>query len=445
MGKKTDILNDFFAGEEGQKLLKLDKKAVQALKKGKAPRPAAAPLQGENKKKGKKSKKNRRSETVPAEQQGGKAAAAKAPKGKARRSFDLSSAGDLVLDGNIGALQETRVAPAPAPGLNLDPDAGEEPPRPPAEPPAKSAQTSAQAAPLALDSDRKNPAPLKPAPEASQRIAPPPPVGSKEAPPQNAGSPENPPLEPLSGKPPALRKSAASKTLSPHLQMSRLRAGAAGGAGGGASGEEGSPFQLNLIQSESLRLAQNKIADLEEELENQRRDNEKLSSGAVLLEESLERLQAESEELRRDKEAAAADSANEKEVLLNAAEEGKKRIAKLEKVKKNLERRLSGDLQGVRARESALESKIEIMKIENSVVQKEKDKMIIEMKKEAVKMKENLSAAQTEARELKNRLGRVNENLRRTVSVLRATVNNLEGCRKGEDEEEEKEEGLKSA
>ena len=42
-----------------------------------------------------------------------------------------------------------------------------------------------------------------------------------------------------------------------------------------AKGSDGSPLQLNLIQSESLRLAQNKITSLEEELEHQRRDNEK--------------------------------------------------------------------------------------------------------------------------------------------------------------------------
>ena len=57
------------------------------------------------------------------------------------------------------------------------------------------------------------------------------------------------------------------KDVSSQLQISRSKLAAGGDA-------EGSPLQLNLIQSESLRLAQNKIASLEEELESQRRDNE---------------------------------------------------------------------------------------------------------------------------------------------------------------------------
>ena len=528
MGKKTDILNDFFASAEGQKSLKPDKKALQALKKGKAAPPSAGgaravdagaalatsagdasaadasaadpagsrnvaektpeggagaarrSAQGEDKKKSKKSRRpDKTAEAArPAKQasadriaearlvadsgptaenakaENKPAAKAKASPGK-KRSFNLSCAGDLVLDGNIDALLETRVTARPDDDpkpdgsvLSLNPDTQQIAAQQVAAQRATAQRAGGPLPEKKLSANQaaseNNPASLKVAEAAPPPEEPPHPPAGLQAPDasqaaalQVAALHAAPEPQPSPAARPG-RKRAASEALSPHLQMSRLRAGA-------GMNEEGSPFQLNIIQSESLRLAQNKIADLEEELENQRRDNEKLTSSAGLLEESLERLQAENEELHREKEASAQDFANEKEVLLTAMEEGKKKTAKLEKLKKNLERRLSGDLQGIRARESALESKIEIMKIENNVVQKEKDKIIIEMKKEAVQMKENLSAAQTHVREMKNRLSRLNESLRRTVSVLRATVNNLEGRNKSEEEEAEKEESLKSA
>lgn len=216
------------------------------------------------------------------------------------------------------------------------------------------------------------------------------------------------------------------KNISSQLQMSRAHFAS-------SKGSDGSPLQLNLIQSESLRLAQNKITNLEEELEHQRRDNEKLIAASDLLEENMDRLKAENEELRREKKTADLDFANEKDILLATLEDVRKKTAKLEKIKNDLEQRLSRDFQSIHARESSLENKIEIMKMENIVLQKEKDKMIIDLKRDMDRIKENLTMSKKRNQELKGQLTRIRESLMKTVSVLRATVNNLEGCRQQED------------
>ena len=148
-----------------------------------------------------------------------------------------------------------------------------------------------------------------------------------------------------------------------------------------------------------------------------------------MLEERMDHLKVENEELRRAKEARVQDFSNEKEVLMTTLEEGRKKTAKLEKIKTQLERRLSRDLQSIRARENSLENRIEIMKLENGVLQKEKDKMIIDLKRDIYKIQGNLKMFQKKNQELKSQLSQTRESLRKTVSVLRATVNNLEGVR----------------
>lgn len=213
------------------------------------------------------------------------------------------------------------------------------------------------------------------------------------------------------------------KDISSQLQITRSKL-----VTGKRTEAEGSPLQLNLIQSESLRLAQNKIASLEEELESQRRDNEKLIAAAEVLEERMDHLRAENEELRREKRAYIQDFSNEKEVLMATLEEGRKKTAKLEKIKTQLEKRLSRDLQSIRARENSLENRIEIMKLENGVLQKEKDKLIIDLRRDIYKIQGNLKMFQKKNQELKSQLNQGRESLRKTVSVLRATVNNLEGA-----------------
>ena len=240
--------------------------------------------------------------------------------------------------------------------------------------------------------------------------------------------PEKKPLKPLAPKVnlSSLKKKEKpaykAKEMSAQLQMSRSQFGTVREAGG-------SPLQFNLIQSESLRLAQSKIANLEEELESLRRDNEKLVAAGEVLEERVEQLQVENEEFRREREESASVFSNEKEVLLSSMEEGRKTIARLEKTKKQLEKRLSRDLQSIRVRENSLENKIEIMKLENGVLQKEKDKMIIDLQRGIYKVKDSLKASQKKNQELQEQLGKIRESLRKTVSVLRATVNNLEGLK----------------
>lgn len=188
-----------------------------------------------------------------------------------------------------------------------------------------------------------------------------------------------------------------------------------------------SPLQMHLVRSESLRIAQEKIVDLEENIHKLREKNESLVSAGAVLKENNNLLKSKLEELKYVIEENKTDFKDEKDILISALEEAKTQMTQLKNKNEELEKRLSRDIHGIRARENALESRIEILKMESSVLQREKDKKIIELKKQAQKTKESLDRAYKKNQTLEKENNKLQESSRRTVSVLRATIYNLEG------------------
>lgn len=195
-----------------------------------------------------------------------------------------------------------------------------------------------------------------------------------------------------------------------------------------------SPLQMHLIRSESLRIAQDKIADLEEELHRFRQKNESLISASEVLKDKNDLLQSKLADLKYLSKEEKDNFKGEKEILLSALEEAKTQINKLKGKKQELEKRLSRDLHGIHARENSLESRIEILKMENSVLQREKDRKIIELQKQIQKIKANLEEAHKKNQDLQMLNNKLQESSRRTVSSLRATIYNLEGVRSKNEE-----------
>ena len=214
----------------------------------------------------------------------------------------------------------------------------------------------------------------------------------------------------------------APVNFSEPIQMSKSQLMARASVEGG-----GSPLEITLQQSESLKAAQARISTLEGELQKFRQDNESLISTAEVLKESREQLMAENEELRRNQEEIQESFADEKDVLLNTLEEIKREKSRLVDINKNLEKRLSADLQNVRTRELALEGQMEILKLEGVALQREKDGKIIDLQKTNRKLNNNLFSSHKKIQELQTQVNKLRDNVRKSLSVLRATIHNLEG------------------
>ena len=190
--------------------------------------------------------------------------------------------------------------------------------------------------------------------------------------------------------------------------------------------ENASLLQVQLLQSESLRLAQERIVNLEKEVQELRESNEALTSAGDVFEEKIEQLLLKSEELLKEKEESKSQFEDEKQILMKALKASRKEKMKLDAHNKELENRLSKDLQSIRGRENSLENRIEIIKMESSVLQREKDKKILDLQKSIHKIDNNLKQAYKKTQETQERIKDLQGNSRKTIAVLRATIHNLE-------------------
>ena len=190
-----------------------------------------------------------------------------------------------------------------------------------------------------------------------------------------------------------------------------------------------SPLQMHIVRSESLRIAQERIDSLKEELDELRKINQSLSSASGILQDKNDQMKSRLEEM----EGALAEEKNtfknEKEIFTSALADATEKISHLQDENKKLEERLSNEFQGIREREGSLESRIEILKMENTALQREKDKKIIELKKNLRKSSDILQAQQKKSRILHEENIRLREGSRRAVSTLRALIFHLEGLR----------------
>ena len=201
------------------------------------------------------------------------------------------------------------------------------------------------------------------------------------------------------------------------------------------TGVKSPSLQVNLLQSESLRIAQEKIVDLEKEVECLRRDNEALTSSGSVLKETIDGLNAKLDDSRHCWEDEKASFIEEKKVLITTLDDVTKQVNILEGHKKELENRLSKDFQNIRVRENSLENRLEILKLEGSVLQREKNNKIIELQKKINKLNDSLQTSHKKNKEIQSYIAKLKDSSRKTVSVLRATIYNLEGYRVKESSE----------
>ena len=198
---------------------------------------------------------------------------------------------------------------------------------------------------------------------------------------------------------------------------------------GAPSGGESFPLQMHIVRSESLHIAQERIDSLKEELDKMRKLNQSLSSASGVLQNKNDRLKSRLEEMAGSLKEEREVFKNEKDVFVTALEDAAMKINRLQSENKKWEERLSRDFQNIREREGALESRIEILKMENTALQREKDKKIIELKKHIRKNADILQAQQKKHQTLHEEISRLREGSRRAVSTLRALIFHLEGVK----------------
>lgn len=188
-----------------------------------------------------------------------------------------------------------------------------------------------------------------------------------------------------------------------------------------------SSAEAALKQSESLRIAQSRISELEAEVERLRRENEKLGSAGETLRRRSDELLSKTESLDAQLRESVRTLAEEKKVLRGQLQQKERENTELRGRMDEMESRLESNFKKIRVRERELEHRLEIIKMESATLISTKDKMILDLKRQIDQLTHETEYGKQKAQELFSQYKEKQETIRRVVRALRIALTILEG------------------
>lgn len=183
----------------------------------------------------------------------------------------------------------------------------------------------------------------------------------------------------------------------------------------------------DLIQVENLRMAHEKIIELEDINNGLRKENEELASAGETFRDKFEEIQNQFQEVHSKYKSLQETFEEEKNLFLKSLLEKDQEKQKIEEKLKDLEVRLQTSLKKVRVRERELENRLEIVKAENQAVLQSKDTMILDLKRKIDNMSLELESSQGRSQEVYQKLLKKEDVLRRTAKALRLGLTLIDG------------------
>lgn len=182
-----------------------------------------------------------------------------------------------------------------------------------------------------------------------------------------------------------------------------------------------------LKQSESLRIAQSRISDLENELERIRRENEQLASAGETLRRRSDELLSRAEMSEAESREALRTFDEERKILRGQLQQKERENSELRARLEEAEGRLDANFKKIRVRERELEHRLEIVKMENATLVSTKDKMLLDLKRQIDQLAQESEYGKQRAQELFSQNKEKQETIRRVVRALRIALTILEG------------------
>ena len=202
---------------------------------------------------------------------------------------------------------------------------------------------------------------------------------------------------------------------------------AVGRFGGFRSAQGASHTEAALAQSENLRIAQNRLLELEQEIERLRTQNEKLGASGDKFRSRADELLTENQRLESENQHLVSKFEQDRSILMESKKSLQRDLEAARRKTEELELRLSTNISKIRVRERELENRLELVKMEGAAVVRSKDEMILELKRETDQLNLELKNYRAKNQELNRQTMDKQEMLRRTVKALRLALSMLEG------------------
>lgn len=182
-----------------------------------------------------------------------------------------------------------------------------------------------------------------------------------------------------------------------------------------------------LKQSEHLRLAQEKINDLESELEDLRRDNDEIMSVADTFKTLSEEYYEQMEKLKSDLVDARETAQQENRILKETLHDKEKQLNEFKQTNSDLKSKVEANFKQIRKRERDLEYRLELVKAEEATLLKTKDKTILDLRRRIDKLDQEMEAYRDKNKEHYEKLQQQQQTVRAVVRALRIALTRLEG------------------
>ncbi len=182
----------------------------------------------------------------------------------------------------------------------------------------------------------------------------------------------------------------------------------------------------NLVQAEKLRIAQEKILELEKENEKLRYQNNELISASEIVKERAELLTSQIHEFRNDRDSLEASFKSENSVLKNQLIRKDSELSKATMKVEELESRLRFDMKKIRVRERELENRLELIRAEKNALVKSKDEQILDFRRKMDQLQLEVESYRQKCVELNKVIESNQDSFKRTTRALRLAMANLE-------------------
>lgn len=187
-----------------------------------------------------------------------------------------------------------------------------------------------------------------------------------------------------------------------------------------------SAYEAQFMQAENLKIAQQRIIELEKDLEKIRKENEILSSASEMSKQKTEDLLHRIQSLEKQKNELKESSQSELQIFRDGMIIKENEIHRLRSKVEELESRLSNDLRKIRVRERELENRLELSKMEKTTLLKSKDDAILDLKRKNDSLEIEIENLQSRILDLNKKVESNQDQFGRTVRALRIALTNLE-------------------
>lgn len=187
-----------------------------------------------------------------------------------------------------------------------------------------------------------------------------------------------------------------------------------------------SAYEAQFMQAENLKIAQQRIVELEKDIERLRKENEVLMSAGEISQQKLEDVSMKANNLERSKSELKEQSDSELRIFRDGLQVKDNEILRLRTKVEELESRLANDLKKIRVRERELENRLELSKMEKSALSRSKDETILDLKRRVDHLNSEIENYKDRVISLNEKLEANHEQFGRTVRALRIALTNLE-------------------